>query len=94
MPLIGYTSDMAELKTKPNRASVAAFLKGVEDEGRRKDCRAVMAMMKEIIRIVDEEARRTQNREVLSVSEVAGRHRPRCVAPIDRKVGGGHGADV
>ena len=36
---------MAELKTKKTRASVAAFLNSVEDEQRRRDCKAVAAMM-------------------------------------------------
>lgn len=37
---------MAELKTKENKASVAAFLNGVE-AGRRADCQAVARMMEE-----------------------------------------------
>jgi hypothetical protein len=39
---------MAELKTKPTRASVAAFLSAIEDEDRRRDCKKVAAMMKRI----------------------------------------------
>ena len=39
---------MAELKTKPNRRSVKAFLDSIEDPQRRKDCRVVLAMMKKI----------------------------------------------
>jgi hypothetical protein len=39
---------MAELKTKATGASVAEFLKGIADPGRRKDCRVVLAMMQEI----------------------------------------------
>lgn len=39
---------MAELKTKPNRQSVTTFIKSVEDYKKRKDCIAVMTMMKEI----------------------------------------------
>ena len=38
---------MAELKTKPTGASVAAFLQAVEDAERRRDCQAVAAMMQE-----------------------------------------------
>ena len=36
---------MAELKTKKNSASVAKFLKGIEDEQKRKDCRELVDMM-------------------------------------------------
>lgn len=39
---------MAELKTKPNKASVKAFIDGVEDEQRRKDARAILKLMKEV----------------------------------------------
>ncbi len=39
---------MAEPKTKRNATSVAAFLNRVENEERRKDCRTVLAMMKQI----------------------------------------------
>lgn len=39
---------MAEPKTKKNATSVAAFLNRVENEERRKDCRTVLAMMKQI----------------------------------------------
>lgn len=38
---------MAELKTQPNTRSVRAFLAGVEDAQRRKDCRAILGMMRE-----------------------------------------------
>jgi hypothetical protein len=38
---------MAELKTKKTRASVADFLKQVEDPQRRADCRKVAKMMRE-----------------------------------------------
>jgi hypothetical protein len=37
---------MAELKTRPTQASVSAFIAGIEDEKRRKDCRAVLALMR------------------------------------------------
>jgi hypothetical protein len=37
---------MAEPKTKPTKASVKAFLDGVSDEARRKDCLTVMKIMK------------------------------------------------
>ncbi len=36
------------LKTRPNDASVAAFLNGIADERRRKDAFAVLALMKKI----------------------------------------------
>lgn len=39
---------MAELKTKENNASVTEFLKNIEDETKRKDCRVLLSMMKEI----------------------------------------------
>jgi hypothetical protein len=37
---------MAELKTKPTTASVTDFLASVEPEERRRDCKAIVAMMK------------------------------------------------
>ena len=37
---------MAELKTKKTKASVASFLAGVADEAKRKDCEAIVALMK------------------------------------------------
>src|SRR5262245_22417130 len=37
---------MAELKTKPNRASVKKFLDGIEDERKRKDSLALVEMMR------------------------------------------------
>ena len=36
---------MAELKTKPTTVSAAAFIKGIEDAGRRKDCAELESMM-------------------------------------------------
>ena len=39
---------MAQLKTKPTRSSPTAYIKSIADYKRRKDCIAVMAMMKEI----------------------------------------------
>lgn len=39
---------MAELKTKPTKGSVTAFLSSVEDPQRRKDCKQVMALMREV----------------------------------------------
>jgi len=39
---------MSDLKTTPNKASTAAFLKTVEDDQKRKDCKELLAMMKEI----------------------------------------------
>ncbi len=38
---------MAELKTKPNQASVKAFLDSIADQQKRQDCRAVLKMMKD-----------------------------------------------
>jgi hypothetical protein len=37
-----------ELKTKKNTASVSAFIGAVEDEQKRKDCKAIMKMMKSV----------------------------------------------
>ena len=37
---------MAELKTKQTGASVERFLASIKDEGRRKDCRALVSRMK------------------------------------------------
>ena len=39
---------MAEPKTKPTKASVAAFLAAVEHEGRRKDAKAVDKLMRDV----------------------------------------------
>lgn len=39
---------MAEMKTKPTGASVKAFLDAVEDEARRKDAKALAALMKRV----------------------------------------------
>jgi hypothetical protein len=39
---------MAELKTKPNKASVDKFLNSVKDERKRKDCFKVLELMKKI----------------------------------------------
>ena len=39
---------MAGLKTKPTRSSVTAYIKSIKDYKRRKDCIAVMAMMRQI----------------------------------------------
>ena len=36
---------MAELKTKPTAVSADAFIKSIDDEGRRKDCKDLVAMM-------------------------------------------------
>lgn len=41
---------MAELKTKKTGASVDGFLRGVEDEARRRDCLAVLGMMRKATR--------------------------------------------
>ena len=45
MPLTGVK--MAENKTRENRASVKAFLDGVQDPQKRKDCKAIARMMRE-----------------------------------------------
>lgn len=37
---------MVELKTKATRASVTGFIDAIRDEGRRRDCRALVKMMK------------------------------------------------
>ncbi len=39
---------MAELKTKPNDASVREFLDTIEDEAKRDDCYEIMNMMQEV----------------------------------------------
>jgi hypothetical protein len=39
---------MAELKTKPNKASVDKFLNSVKDERKRNDCFKVLELMKKI----------------------------------------------
>jgi len=39
---------MAELKTKPNDQSVEAFLNGITDDRKRQDCRAILALMKQV----------------------------------------------
>jgi len=38
---------MAELKTRPTRASVKAFLDAIEDEDRRRECRVVMRILRQ-----------------------------------------------
>ena len=39
---------MADLKTKPNNASVGAFLKAVDDETKLKDCHRIIEIMQQI----------------------------------------------
>jgi hypothetical protein len=39
---------MTEIKTRPNQGSVAAFIDGIPDAGRRKDAAALLKMMQEI----------------------------------------------
>jgi len=39
---------MAELKTKPNDASVEEYLDGVEDEDKRRDCRTLLDLMRDV----------------------------------------------
>jgi len=38
----------ADLKTKPTKVSVTAFINGVENETRKRDAKAILAMMKKI----------------------------------------------
>ena len=37
---------MAENKTQPTKASVAAFLNGIDDKEKRRDCKKIAAMMR------------------------------------------------
>lgn len=39
---------MAEAKTKPTKASVAAYVNAIDDAERRKDCKTLVAMMKRV----------------------------------------------
>jgi hypothetical protein len=39
---------MAEIKTKPTGASVKTYIDAIEDETRRKDCKAIAALMKRV----------------------------------------------
>ena len=39
---------MGELKTRPNDGDVEAFLAGITPDRRREDCRAVVALMREV----------------------------------------------
>ena len=39
---------MADIKTKPTKVSPAAFIKTVEDDRKRRDCRELVAMMEEL----------------------------------------------
>ena len=39
---------MADLKTKPTAVSPAAFIKNVEDDRKRRDCRELVALMKDL----------------------------------------------
>jgi len=39
---------MAELKTRPTRASVAKFLAAVEDDEKREDCEVLLGMMERV----------------------------------------------
>lgn len=39
---------MAEIKTQKNKASVAAFIDAIADEEKRKDCKALMKLLKEV----------------------------------------------
>jgi len=38
---------MSQLKTRQNNSSVAAFIAGIEDRDKQKDCRVVMSLMRE-----------------------------------------------
>jgi len=37
---------MAEIKTQPTKASVAEFIKSIENDTKRRDCKALVAMMR------------------------------------------------
>lgn len=39
---------MAELKTRPTAASAADFIDAITDDGRRRDCKAIAALMTEV----------------------------------------------
>ncbi len=39
---------MAELKTKPSKASVSAYLNSVDDEQKRRDAREILTLMKQV----------------------------------------------
>ena len=39
---------MAELKTKPTKQSIKTFIDSIEDEQKRKDCRIVLKLMREL----------------------------------------------
>lgn len=39
---------MAELKTRPNKASVSSFINQIEDEQKRKDCKQLSKLMRAI----------------------------------------------
>jgi hypothetical protein len=39
---------MAEAKTRPTEQSVASYLEAIDDEARRKDCKALAALMKRV----------------------------------------------
>lgn len=41
---------MPEIKTQRNKASVAKFLSSIEDEARRKDGKALLALFKEVLK--------------------------------------------
>ena len=45
---IGRKLIIAELKTKPNDQCVDVYLTGIVDESRRKDCKAIVEIMKQI----------------------------------------------
>lgn len=47
---LGITDIMAELKTKPNDASVADFLAAVADEEKRADCQQLVKLMQSVTR--------------------------------------------
>jgi hypothetical protein len=41
---------MAELKTKPTKTSVQAFLRGIDDEAKRRDSQAIARLMRQATR--------------------------------------------
>jgi hypothetical protein len=44
---------MAELKTKPSKASVAKFIESIADNTTRKDCQALIRIMKQVTGVPD-----------------------------------------
>jgi hypothetical protein len=47
-PALKAACPMAENKTKPTKVSPAAFIEGVDGDQRRKDCRELVALMRDV----------------------------------------------